>query len=160
MSPTSTLRGAPHPSGSAKTPPPLRSHPFHAKEVSLPPLFLLPSRCLEQGSHFVIIYSIAHLQLPSQCTFSCVLRWRGVQIELVSFITISPAPSQAQRCAQYWSVDGWRRKEGMEGGRELWSFTSALCYPRTKGYLAGKENFLEHAFLYHLFQNKLLTLAT
>lgn len=38
---------------------------------------------------------------------------------------------------------------------------SSLCYPRTKGLLAGKENFLEHAFLYHhLFQNKLLTLAT
>lgn len=111
-SPTSTLRGAPHPSGSAKTPPPPRSHPFHAKEVSLPPLFLLPSRCLEQGSHFVIIYSIAHLQLPSQCTFSCVLR-RGAQIELVSFITISPAPSQAQRWCSV--IEGWMDEERRKG---------------------------------------------
>lgn len=117
-SPTSTLRGAPHPSGSAEMPPPPRSHPFHGKEVSVPPLFLLPSRCLERGSQFVIIYSIAHLQLPSQCTFSCMLRRRGAQIESVSFITISPARSQAQSWCSV--IEGWmdeeRRKRWREGG--------------------------------------------
>lgn len=80
----------------------LKCHPLREvipstlRRCHSPPLFLLPSRCLEQGSHFVIIYSIAHLQLPSQCTSSCMLRRRGAQIKLVSFITISPAPSQAQ----------------------------------------------------------------
>lgn len=112
-SPTSTLRGAPHPSGSAKMPTPPRSHPFHGKEVSVPPLFLLPSRCLEQGSHFVIIYSIAHLQLPSQRTFSCILRRRGAQIESVSFVTISPAPSQAQSWCSV--IEGWVDEETRKG---------------------------------------------